>query len=157
MVLLALLAILLGSYAILSVADRAWAKGRLPAELRGRVSLSLLFLFTGMGHFVRSEPMAQMLPDWMPARFAFIYITGVLEWAGAVGLLTRGLARPAGVCLIAFLVLALPANVYAAVHRVQMGGHQAGPAYLLLRVPFQLLLIWWTYRFAVRRRTLPGA
>lgn len=35
--------------------------------------------------------------------------------------------------------------------RVEMGGHGAGPAYLLLRVPFQFLLIGWAYRFAVRR------
>jgi len=34
---------------------------------------------------------------------------------------------------------------------VEMGGHGAGPAYLLLRVPFQFLLIGWAYWFAVRR------
>jgi uncharacterized membrane protein len=43
--------------------------------------------------------------------------------------------------------------VYAAINRVEMGGHGAGPMYLLVRAPFQLLLIGWAYWFAVR----PGA
>jgi uncharacterized membrane protein len=42
------------------------------------------------------------------------------------------------------------ANVYAAINRVDMGGHGAGPMYLLVRAPFQLLLIGWAYGFAVR-------
>jgi uncharacterized membrane protein len=37
----------------------------------------------------------------------------------------------------------LPVNVYSAIQRVPFGGHEVGPAYLLIRVPFQLLLIWW--------------
>jgi len=47
-------------------------------------------------------------------RVAVIYVTGVLEWAGTIGLLVPGISRVAGLCLIAFLVLGFPANVYAA-------------------------------------------
>jgi len=43
------------------------------------------------------------------------------------------------------LLALLPANIYSALHRVDFGGHGAGPAYLLVRVPFQLFAIWWTY------------
>jgi uncharacterized membrane protein len=89
--------------------------------------------------------------NWVPARVGIIYVTGALELAGAVGLLVPRVSRLAGLSLIAFLVLVLPANVYAAFNRVEMGGHGAGPAYLLLRVPFQFLLIGWAYWFAVRR------
>jgi len=34
---------------------------------------------------------------------------------------------------------------------VGMGGHLWGPVYLLIRVPLQLLLIGWSYWFAVSR------
>ncbi|HYX71759.1 MAG TPA: hypothetical protein VE732_03240, partial [Nitrososphaera sp.] len=39
----------------------------------------------------------------------------------------------------------LPANIYSAINRVDFGGHGIGPAYLLVRVPFQLFVIWWIY------------
>jgi uncharacterized membrane protein len=121
-------------------------------EFRGRVSLALVFVFTGLGHFIQSEPMARMLPPWVPARTGIICLTGLLEWAGAVGLLVPRAARAAGICLLLFLVLVFPSNVYAAINRVDMGGHALGPIYLVARTPLQLILIGWTWWFAVRRR-----
>jgi uncharacterized membrane protein len=144
MILLALIAILTGSYAVLAA-----IAPHMDDKRRGRISLALLFLFTGLGHFVNPEPMAAMLPAWVPGRVPVVYVTGLLEWAGAIGLLVPPYARLAGMCLLAFLVAVFPANVFAALHYVNMGGHEAGPAYLLVRGPFQLALMWWTYRFAV--------
>ena len=127
MILLALLGILIGSYALLTTV--AWVRGvgRPDNQLRGRASLALLFLFTGLGHFVQTDAMAQMLPTWVPMRVTVIYVTGLLEWAGAIGLLLPGFSRVAGLCLVGFLVLVFPANVYAAVNQVAMGGHESGP------------------------------
>lgn len=150
---LIMLCILILPYLILTAVDRLGRGRRLQPGLRGRISLALVFLFTGLGHFIQPEAMAQMLPPWVPARVAVIYGTGVLELSAAAGLSVPGLWRLAGVCLIVFLVLALPANVYAAINHVEMGGHGIGPAYLLVRVPLQLILIGWTYWFAVRRST----
>jgi uncharacterized membrane protein len=150
MILLALLGILLGSYALLTILARFRRFGWLEPGLRGRASLALLFAFTGLGHFVKTDAMAAMLPEWVPLRVPLIHATGVLELAGAVGLLVPGLSRIAGWCLIAFLVAAFPANVHAAVHRVEMGGHESGPIYLAVRGPFQALLVGWAWWFAVR-------
>jgi uncharacterized membrane protein len=146
-----ILAILLGSYVLLAAVDRVWAPGRMSPELRGRVSLALVFAFTGLGHFIQAEPMARMLPPWVPARVEIIHLTGLLEWAGAAGLLVPRFSRAAGICLVLFLVLVLPSNVYAALNRVEMGGHALGPVYLLARAPLQLILIAWTWWFAVRK------
>jgi uncharacterized membrane protein len=151
MILLALLAILLGTYAALGLVARRWGRDRLDPAFRGRASLALLFLFTGLGHFVKTDEMAAMLPAWMPMRVGIVYLTGMLEWAGAVGLLLPRWSRAAGLCLMLFLLAVFPANVHAALSRVAMGGHEMGPAYLLVRGPFQALLIWWAYWFAVRR------
>ncbi len=89
--------------------------------------------------------MAAMLPPAIPYRVELIYLTGVLELLGALGVWIPGLMRLTGVCLILMLVGILPANIYSAINQVEFGGHAAGPAYLLIRVPFQLFLIWWTY------------
>ena len=146
----ALIAILFGTYGALGLVERLWGRGRLTPNLRGRVALALLFAFTGLGHFVRTGPMAEMLPSWVPARHALIILTGVLEWAGAVGVLLPGTVRAAGTSLFLFLLAVFPANVYAAFNQVAMGGHEAGPLYLLIRGPLQLLFIGWTYWFTIR-------
>ena len=55
------------------------------------------------------------------------------------------LERVTGLLLIVMLIGLLPANIYSAINRIDYGGHDAGPIYLLVRVPFQLFVIWWTY------------
>ncbi len=89
--------------------------------------------------------MSQMLPPSLPYRVELIYLTGILELLGAIGVWIPRLTRLTGICLILMLVGVLPANIYSAMSRVDFGGHGAGPAYLLARVPFQVLVIWWTY------------
>jgi uncharacterized membrane protein len=148
MELLTLVLLLLGSFATMTALGRP--RGALTSR-RGRISLALVFLLTGATHFIVPGPMADMLPPWVPERLMLIYLTGVAEVAGAVGLLSERWARPAGVCLFLFLILVFPANVYAAFQRVPLGGHAAGPVYLIARAPVQLFLVWWTYWFAVRR------
>lgn len=154
MTLLLLLGILAGGFALLTVLDALRQPARrYGAARRGQISLALLFLFTGLGHFVQTEAMAEMLPPWTPARTLMIWLSGVAEWLIAIGLLIPRHARLAGWCAIAFLILVFPGNVYAALNRVAFGGHAAGPIYLLVRGPFQLLLIAWAYWFAARRGT----
>jgi len=89
--------------------------------------------------------MAEMLPGAIPYRIGVIYVTGILELLGAIGVWVPRLTKLTGLLLILMLVGLLPANVYSAFNRVDYGGHGAGPVYLLVRVPFQLFAIWWTY------------
>ncbi len=92
-----------------------------------------------------------MLPHSIPYRVGLIYITGLLELLGAIGVWIPSLMRITGICLILLLISILPANIYSALTYVDFGGHSAGPTYLMVRVPFQLFLIWWTY-FATEQR-----
>lgn len=122
----------------------------IPESLRGRAGISLVFAFTGLGHFIKTSAMAQMLPGWVPMRLALIYATGVFELLAAVAILITPLSRDVGLAICAFLLLILPSNIYAAFQRVDFGGHAAGPMYLLVRIPLQLFLIGWVYWFALR-------
>lgn len=119
--------------------------------IAGVLGLTLVFLFTGVGHFVRTEAMAQMIPPIVPARHLLIYLTGVVEICAGVALLLPTFRRATGWFLMTLLVCLLPFNIYAAWQQVPMGGHEWGPAYLLIRIPLQVLLFAWTYWFAVRR------
>jgi uncharacterized membrane protein len=146
--------LLVGPYLAMSWYARA-RRHDFDKQAAAAIGLGILFVFTGIGHFVETEPMSLMLPSWVPARVPLIYATGVLELAIALGFFlpaTRTLA--AGVAA-AVLVLFFPANVYAAINRVPMGSHEWGPIYLLIRAPLQLLILLWIYRFFRRPKPRP--
>ena len=151
MQLLFLLLLLVAPYLVLTLASR-WITGfKIAQTARARVGLTLFFLFTSLGHFIRTEEMSAMLPSSIPYRVEVIYLTGILELLGAIGVWVPRLMRLTGICLILMLLGILPANIYSAISRVDFGGHSFGPTYLLVRVPFQLLVIWWTY-FATEQK-----
>ena len=112
----------------------------------GRGALVIMFLFTGTSHFTSMKyDFAAMIPDPLPDGLWVIYLTGVFEIAGAVGLLLPQTRKLAGICLILLLVAMFSANVNAALNDIPLGGQDPTP--LWLRTPMQLLyigMIWWT-------------
>ncbi|HTQ32350.1 MAG TPA: hypothetical protein VMI53_14150 [Opitutaceae bacterium] len=127
----------------------ARAGGASPA-LAGRIALGAVFLFTALGHFLKTAEMAEMLPSSVPQRRLIIRLSGVLELAMAAAVIPAPFSRAAGLAICAFLLLATPANVFAAWRRIPFGGHARGPAYLALRLPLQALLFGWAYWFTLR-------
>src|SRR4051812_22335539 len=92
------------------------------AALRG--AIALMFAVTAAAHFVpplRSGLIA-MVPRQLPGAALLVTITGVLELAGAVGLLVPGTFRLAAACLALLMLAMFPANVYAARHGLVLGG-----------------------------------
>ena len=155
MQLLFLLLLLTGPFLVITLLSYRSARFNLRLSTRARIGLTLFFLFTGIGHFIRTEPMAAMLPPSIPYRVELIYLTGVFELLGAVGVWIPKFMKITGVCLILMMLAVLPANIYSALNRVEFGGHEYGPIYLLVRVPFQLFVIAWTY-IATEQRWLKG-
>ena len=145
MTLLVLLLLLTFPFVILTLAGKWNPRLRIAPAKRARVGVTLFFIFTSIGHFIRTEPMAEMLPPSVPYRIELIYLTGVFELLGAIGIWIPRLTRLVGLLLIVMLLGLLPANIYSALNRVDFGGHAAGPSYLLVRIPFQLFAIVWTY------------
>lgn len=144
MTLFVLLLLLLVPYLALTFLGKWNSTFRIASAKRARVGLSLFFLFTSIGHFIKTEEMAEMLPPSVPHRAGLIYLTGILELLGAIAVWIPRLTRLTGFLLVLMLVGILPANIYSALNRVDFGGHGAGPLYLLVRIPFQVFVIWWT-------------
>jgi uncharacterized membrane protein len=111
-------------------------------------ALALMFVFTGIAHFNKMKhDLVRMVPTVFPRPMLLIYLTGVLEFVGAAGLLLPQFRSLAGICLIALLIAMFPANVNAALKGTTLAGKPATP--LWLRVPMQVLfigLLWWSTR-----------
>ena len=107
--------------------------------------LGIAFIFFSIGHVVKTEGMAEMLPSWVPFRLSMIYLTGLLEIIIGVALFIPKFQVNAAKIAIVVLIAFFPANIYAALNSIGLGGHQWGPVYLLIRLPLQLILIAWAY------------
>ncbi len=111
-----------------------------------RGALAVLFLFTATAHFTPTkEDLIRMVPPSVPYARQVVFLTGLCEVFGALGVLTPPLRRAAGIALVVFLVAVFPANIYAAQAEIALRGKPITP--LRLRLPMQLVYIgltWWS-------------
>ena len=95
-----------------------------------------------------------MMPPLIPYKIEIIYLTGMVEFIFATGLLLPNYQIITAWALIVFFVLVLPANIYAAIKQVDYQKatfHGAGLMHLLFRIPLQILFIVWIYLSAVKK------
>jgi uncharacterized membrane protein len=84
------------------------------------------------------------VPPYLPASKALVYVSGVAEIAGGVGLMSKTARQPAGWWLIATLIALFPANVRMALH--PEGFPRIPSLALWARLPFQGVFIAWVLR-----------
>lgn len=152
------LIVLLVSFGIAIVAIQ-FIKKESDILLAARIGMAVMLVFTSIGHFAFTDGMSMMIPKVIPFKVPIVYFTGVLEVLLAIGLLTSQFKVVSAWILILFLVLMLPANIYAAFHNVNyqsatLDGN--GLIYLWFRIPLQILFIAWIYMSAIRVEGLQG-
>jgi uncharacterized membrane protein len=133
-----------------------WLLGRvtkshtLTVNRAGRIAMCAMLLFTGTSHFYLTKGMILMMPDFLPAKEAFVYGTGLLEILFGIGLIFESTRKLTSVLLILFLLAILPANIIATLKQVDIPtATYTGPgtSYLWFRIPLQLFFIGWVYYF----------
>jgi uncharacterized membrane protein len=110
--------------------------------------MAAMLLFTSIGHFKFVKGMTLMMPDFIPRKREIVYATGLPEIALAICLLVEELNRPVSWIVIVFFVLLTPANINAAVRRLnyETGKYDGeGIGYLWFRIPLQAFFIAWVY------------
>ena len=112
-------------------------------RLLSRYALALLFTLAGTWHFVHPATYLSIMPPMLPVPLALVYLSGIFEMLGGLGLLPARTRRLAGGSLLALLVAVFPANVHMALIHEQL--HI--PGWLAWgRLPLQLPLLWWVWR-----------
>ena len=117
-------------------------------RLLSRYALALLFVLAGIWHFVHPATYRAIMPPQLPQPLALVYVSGVFEILGGLGLLPKSTRRLAGWGLLALLLAVFPANVYMALAHEQLGI----PGWVAWgRLPLQLPLLWWVWYAALNK------
>ncbi len=111
-----------------------------------RIVLAALFVAAGTLHFIIPDQYAAVMPPWLPMHRALVFISGVAEIAGGIGLLVPRTRRAAGIGLILLLIAVWPANLQMLLNARAAGASTVVQALFLLRLPLQFVLIYWVWR-----------
>ena len=106
------------------------------------VLLAAAFVGAGVLHGIRPALFEAIVPPSLPAPRLLVYVSGIAEVLGGLGLLVPALRVWAGWGLAALLVAVFPANVHMA--RQSQRFRRIAPRWALLaRLPLQAVLIVW--------------
>ncbi len=106
-----------------------------------------IFAVSGILHFAIPETYAGIVPPIFPRPRLLVLISGGAEILGGIGLLVPSTRRPAALGLAVLLIAVFPANIYMAVAHVPSVGLLGNRWLQWLRLPLQLPLIWWAWRY----------
>ncbi len=118
-----------------------------------RVKLVLRWLFTvimvgaGLNHFISPETYIAMMPDALPAHRELVYLSGIAEAAGGLGLILPATRKLAAWGLILLFIAVFPANLNMALNDLPLGGSSIPSWALWARLPLQLVFIAWAWWF----------
>lgn len=85
------------------------------------------------------------MPPWLPLHKELVFVSGVFETLFALLLIFPRTRRIGALGIIALLIAVFPANVQMLLNYVDSNDPKLWIA--IVRLPVQLLLIWWAYGF----------
>jgi uncharacterized membrane protein len=104
----------------------------------GRGAVFLWFLIGGIAHFVATEIEVRLVPPYIPWPLAAVWVSGLFELIGAVGVVFPRTRRAAGIGLFILTICVTPVHI----HMLQRPDLFAVPYWaLVLRLPLQVALL----------------
>ena len=115
-----------------------------------KITLGIVFIWFfggGVGHFVNSAFFVNIMPPYLPYHLEIVYISGVFEILGALGILLYATRQWAGNGLFLLTLAVTPANIHMWMHPELFP--EVPEAFLSVRLVVQVILlagIWWSTR-----------
>lgn len=110
----------------------------------------LLYVITGVLHFVYPASYVRIMPSWLPYPSALVATSGVCETLFALLLLPAATRRAAAWLIILLLIAVFPANVQMAVN--YWHAHSPYLWLAIIRLPLQAALIWWAWLYTDKKQ-----
>ena len=106
-------------------------------------TLSVFFISFGIDHFVNPEFYLSIMPPNLPLKLEAVYISGLFEILGGVGVLIASTRKIASLGLVALLVAVYPANIYMALNPERFP--EVSINVLYFRLVLQFFFFYWAY------------
>lgn len=110
-----------------------------------RYLIAALFCVMGLLHFIKPNVFVSIMPDYIPYHEAMVFISGIGELIGGIGILISETRIFAVYVLLILLIAVFPANIDMAVKAYRGYGLTAYTWMLILRLPLQFVLMYWVY------------
>ncbi len=107
------------------------------------ILLSLFFTYAGIDHLVSPDFYVSIMPPWIPWHLELVYLSGVFEVMGGVGVLIPRFRAMAGTGLVALLIAVYPANLHMAFNPHLFPDIPLVALYVCLALQF--LAFYWAY------------
>ena len=107
--------------------------------------LAILLIIAGFLHFVKPKFYLKIMPAYLPASSLLVILSGIVEIICGVLLFFPTTQTIAAYLTIALLVAVFPANVEMS--RQYLVKNKKGFWLTILRLPLQILLIWWAFQY----------
>ena len=117
------------------------------AKIAGLVVVFLWFMLGGIAHFTNTQFFVDIMPPWIGYHEEIVYISGVFEILGALGILFPATRQWAGNGLLLLVICVTPANVHMWLNPELFP--DVPEAFLSVRLVVQVALfalIWWCTR-----------
>ena len=108
--------------------------------------LGVVFVGAGALHFYAPGAYERIVPSYLPLHRELVYLSGVLEILGGMGMFNERTRPAAGIGLILLLLAVWPANLQMLLDARAAGKPSWWTALLLARMPLQVVLMWWVWR-----------
>jgi len=107
------------------------------------ILLSVFFTYAGIDHLISPDFYVSIMPPWIPAHLELVYLSGVFEVMGGVGVLIPRFRAFAGAGLVALLIAVYPANLHMAFNPHLFPDIPVVALYI--RLALQFLAFYWAY------------
>lgn len=121
-----------------------------------RAILAIAIIVVGVTHFTSPEQYARIVPPQLPFPFELVYISGLFEILGGIGLMIPLVSVAAAWGLIALFIAVFPANINQAINSIPIDGIPHHPLLYWVRLPFQAVLIAWAWWYTRKPDDQPG-
>ncbi len=113
-------------------------------KLISLILMGMLYISAGISHFRSPRFFLSITPTWVPAPEKVNILVGVIEIVLGIALFFSATRVYAVWGIIALLIAVFPANIY---HFQKARKKKKGMLGTMIRLPIQLLLIYWAYSF----------
>ena len=107
------------------------------------IGLAAFFINVGIDHFVNPDFYLSIMPPAFPLHIEAVYISGVFEILGGIGVLIPKFRRFSGWGLVALLIAVYPANIYMAISPDTFPDIPLSALYF--RLVLQFIFFYWAY------------